>query len=136
MTRWRLPLMHRLPLLTCVLFGLFVMHGVQATPSPVQSAGAMLGAGIHSHDVAPGPMAGGLHIVSASDGCSGGHCGESHPGAVCLALLVVAGLISLLAAFRAGRVPPGMTRPHSLFVRRGPPEARPATVYQLSVLRL
>jgi hypothetical protein len=128
--------MHRLLLLTCVLFGLFVMHGVQATPSPLQSAGAMLGGGIHSHAVAPATMAGGLRIVSASDGCSGGHCGESHPGAVCLALLVVAGLILLLAAFRAGPLPPGMTRPHSLFVRRGPPQAKPPTVYQLSVLRL
>jgi hypothetical protein len=137
----RISRMHRLLLFVSVFVGLFLMHGVQATPSPVQAAGAMVGAASHAHSAAS-PVSGAMAVatadpaVSAFPDCPGGHCGDGHLGAVCFALLVLAGLMLLVAAVRSLPRPTTPTGRHLLFARRGPPRARAPNVYQLSALRL
>jgi hypothetical protein len=139
MTRQPLSQIQRLLLLASISAGLFLMHGVQATPSPVQAAGAMVGM-VH-HDSAAMAAASGPataeRAASTSHSCASGHCGDAHPGgAICFALLALAGLVLLLTAVRTVPRPLTLTGRHVLFVRRGPPRARPPSVYQLSVLRL
>jgi len=129
MTPQRFARTQRLLLLASVLVGLFLMHGVQATPSPMHATGAMVGAAPDDHSV-------GSDVMSASPQCPGGHCGDTHPGGeICFALLVLAGLILLTAAGSGSRLY-GMAGRQLPLMRRGPPRARPPSVYQLSVLRL
>jgi hypothetical protein len=127
--------MRRLLLLAAVFGGLFVMHGVQATPSPVQASGAMVGSTRPDPGMRTTPAA--VHAMAEPSHGPGGHSGHSHPGGtICLALLVLAGLVLLTAAGHIGLRPPRPAGRPLPLGRRGPPRARPPTVYQLSVLRL
>lgn len=142
MTARRLPWLHLL-LLGFVFAGLFVMHGVQATPSPDQASGALVsamasehGMGL-DHDMATDAAPAAERAMPASPHGPAGHSEHAHPGgAVCFALLVIAGLILLLVGVHTGLRWPRPTAPGLLLVRRCTPRARPPTVYQLSVLRL
>jgi fumarate reductase subunit D len=122
-----------------LLLGLFVMHGVTASPSPVHAsdpltmAASMPGATSHS-----APMEGmsGQHVAMTAPDDHAGHGVDCLAGAICFALLVMV----LLLALALGR-PLGLLRASTgsgrLAVRRrGPPRPRPPSVYQLSVLRL
>ncbi|WP_026414361.1 DUF6153 family protein [Actinomadura oligospora] len=127
-------------LLSALLAGLFLMHGLSATPSPIHfsdpvhvSGPAMTGPGMgadHTPDATPPVRAVVAHAGTAHDmtGCLG--------GTVCLALLVF-GVIAVALAGRSvallpARLPTGVrwTR------RRGPPRARPPDLHKLCVMRL
>jgi hypothetical protein len=111
--------------------GLFAMHGLQPSASPMDMPGVPLVASADMH--------------AADTGHAGGHSsqhhspGHEHPGGqMCLGLLVIAALFLLSAvlirraAWRSGlRRPAGPAHEH-----RGRPPRPPPSIYRLSVLRL
>ncbi|MFC9976953.1 DUF6153 family protein [Spirillospora sp. NPDC127200] len=122
-----------------LLAGLFAMHGITATPSPVHASGPALAsahAALHAapHGVLQHEEPQRVAVTSPMD--AAGHESGCMAGMVCLALLAGA-LILALAARRSVEPPsahPG--RFLSPVTRRGPPRARPPSIYQLSVMRL
>ncbi|MBO2447044.1 hypothetical protein J4573_08080 [Actinomadura barringtoniae] len=129
-----------------LLLGLFVMHGVTASPSPVhvsdpltmsmsasmapQGSMSAMGQSVMKQSVM------GQHVAMTSPSEHGGHGVDCAAGAICFALLIMA----LVLALALGR-PMGLLPLHAVWAwltqrRRGPPEPRPPSVYQLSVLRL
>ncbi|MEU6041007.1 hypothetical protein ABZ801_37005 [Actinomadura sp. NPDC047616] len=118
-----------------LLAGLFMMHGVTASPSPVHVSAPLPVPAVHLPSSAMGHATGGHHeTVGPVHGA--GHLAGCSAGTVCfalltIALLVFAGTVRPIALLPvravAGGAPPS---------RRGPPKARPPNVYQLSVLRL
>ncbi|MDL4772385.1 hypothetical protein [Actinomadura xylanilytica] len=142
-----------------LLAGLFMMHGVTATPSPLHVSEPVLvqpmahtahqGSPAMSMDAAPdaNPAAvlgavPGAHadIAGAAPMGLGMDMNGCIAGAICFALLTAAALVLAALAGRALDLDLIPARPGAASVlrwRRGrPPRARPPSVYQLSVLRL
>jgi hypothetical protein len=120
-----------------LLVGLFVMHGVTASPSPVHASAPLMMASM-SRAAHAAPMEGmGRHVaMTAPGGDHGGHGIDCVAGAICFALLVMV-LLLALALRRPMSLLPVRTGSGWLTARRrGPPRPRPPSVYQLSVLRL
>lgn len=143
MSEPRVSRVHRLLVLASVFVGLFIMHGLQATPSPVQASGAVVTsmAAAHTtpvhHCMVDGMTSGAVNTWWMPSHGSGDHPDHAHPGgAVCFALLVLGGLILLLFGSRSRLCVTRSLVRTVLLIRRGPPRARPPNVYQLSVLRL
>jgi hypothetical protein len=117
-------------LLALVTAGLFAMHGLQPSASPMDMPGVPLVASAEMHAADAGHSAG-----HPSQDHSRGH---QHPGGqMCLALLAIATLFLLSAvliprtAWRAAvRRPAGPAHEH-----KGRPPPTPS-IYRLSVLRL
>ncbi|GAA4604901.1 hypothetical protein GCM10023195_16830 [Actinoallomurus liliacearum] len=121
-------------LLALTLFGLFAMHGLQATAGPTDTHAAAVVMTMPGADH-PDAETGHHHASAPSHAPSGRH---DHPGGqMCLALLVLATLLVLAAAFVGRRDASGAPgRPHGRGHEsqgRAPP--RPS-IFQLSVLRL
>jgi uncharacterized protein DUF6153 len=119
-------------LLALTLFGLFAMHGLQATAGPTDTpatAVVMVMPGTGNAETVHHPASSPSHDRS-------GHHG--HPGGqMCLALLVLATLLVLTAAFVGHRDVSGV--PGRSFGRgRGSPGRAPPrpSIFRLSVLRL
>ena len=124
-----------------VFLGLFVMHGVTASPSPVHVADPLT----MSMSMAPqGAMApqgsmddmGRQHVAMTSPGDHGGHGVDCAAGAICFALLVMVLLLALALGRPMSLLPAHAASGWPVARRRGPPRPRPPSVYQLSVLRL
>jgi hypothetical protein len=120
-------------LLALTMFGLFAMHGLQATASPVDIHPAAIAVAMPgmSHTSAETRH----HMTMPPGHHSPGH---KHPGGqVCLALLVMAALLALSATLigrsRRPVAASGPTRRVRDHQGRAPP---PPSVFQLSVLRL
>lgn len=126
-----------------LLAGLFLMHGVTATPSPIHVSDPVLAAPSTTPAAMPG------HAAMRTDGPPahgprmGGPTGMGMDmagciaGAVCFALLTFAALALAALAGRALDPPSPLAGLSSVRLRRrGPPRARPPSVYTLSVLRL
>ncbi|GAA4629374.1 hypothetical protein GCM10023196_049860 [Actinoallomurus vinaceus] len=120
-------------LLALTMLGLFAMHGLQSTTGPVETHPATVAAAMPG--MAHTSAETGHHMGVPPSHDSPGH---KHPGGqICLALLVVAGLLVMAAVFVGrSRSPLAMD---SAAKRgrddqgRAPP---PPSVFQLSVLRL
>jgi hypothetical protein len=121
-----------------IFSGLFAMHGMAATSSTTVSS--MTGA---SSESVPRSLVGGMPHQEAAKGSMPsapahdpslpGH--GSHPGEICLALLVLTALlVALVGATVLRLVGPAPRR--GTCVWRGPPLARPPNLSQLSVLRI
>jgi hypothetical protein len=114
-------------LLALIFSGLFAMHGMATTPSgsvPHSVVGGM------SHGQA---AEGSVPSAPAHDSSLPGH--GSHPGEICLALLVLAALLVTLAEAKVLR----LARPAlwgGASVWRGLPLARQPNLHQISVLRI
>jgi hypothetical protein len=118
-----------------LLAGLFMMHGVTASPSPVHVSAPLSMPAAH-----PPPQAT-LHAAGDHHGTAGpvhdaGHPAGCSAGTVCFALLTVALLLFAVAARPVALLPLRAARGRAAPPRRGPPRARPPDVYRLSVLRL
>ncbi|MQY04042.1 hypothetical protein ACRB68_20910 [Actinomadura sp. RB68] len=113
-----------------LLAGLFLMHGLTASPSPVHVTEPVLMAAHETMDHTAGAA------VTASPGGMAGHTAGCAAGTICFALLAMA-LAFAVALGRPATPPPLRTGPSWGRVRRrGPPRARPPTCYSLCVLRL
>ncbi|WP_329519526.1 hypothetical protein [Spirillospora sp. NBC_01491] len=138
-----------------LLAGLFMMHGVTATPSPLHVSEPVLvqpmahtahqGSPAMSMDAAQAAVPAavpGAHadIAGAAPMGLGMDMNGCIAGAICFALLTAAALVLAALAGRALDLHLIPARPGAASVlrwRRGrPPRARPPSVYQLSVLRL
>ncbi|MCP2336900.1 DUF6153 family protein [Actinomadura rupiterrae] len=117
-------------LLGALLAGLFLMHGVSASPSPIHfSDPVQVASAHHMPDGMPGPSVS-AHAAMAHDmgGCLG--------GTVCLALLVFGVLAVALAGRSVALLPARPPSGEAWTRRRGPPSARPPDLHRLCVLRL
>ncbi|MEV5575756.1 DUF6153 family protein [Spirillospora sp. NPDC052269] len=133
-------------LLSALLAGLFLMHGLSASPSPIHfsdpvqmTGSAMTGpgrtdAGATAHHTPSAALPGGLEIRA--------HVGMLHDmggclgGTVCLALLVF-GVIAVALAGRSVALLPARFPAGARWTRRrGPPRARPPDLHRLCVMRL
>ncbi|MFI6518336.1 DUF6153 family protein [Spirillospora sp. NPDC050679] len=118
-----------------LLAGLFAMHGITATPSPAHASGPAL-ASAHGAPHAALQHEEPQRVAVTSPMDAAGHESGCTAGMVCFALLAGA-LILALAAWRSVEPPPAHPgRFLSPITRRGPPRARPPSIYQLSVMRL
>ncbi|GLZ10123.1 hypothetical protein Acsp04_03580 [Actinomadura sp. NBRC 104425] len=117
-----------------LLAGLFMMHGVTASPSPVHVSVPLSVPAAHPPAPAKVHAAGDRHDT-AGPVHNAGHLAGCSAGTVCFALLTVALLLVAVAARPVALLPlraaHGRTAP-----RRGPPRERPPDIYRLSVLRL
>jgi hypothetical protein len=120
----------------CVLFGLLVMHGFQATSNPADMSGVPLTSMAAGHAA---PVGAGMaeHHSSHGDGTGGQHS-DHHPGGqVCLAMLTLLSVAAAVLALHLRSSPaaaaPRRTRVRIVPVGRPPP--RPS-LHRLSVLRL
>ncbi|RFU38900.1 hypothetical protein DZF91_25250 [Actinomadura logoneensis] len=147
-------------LLGTLLAGLFLMHGMAASPSPIHFADpvpvAAPGTSHHLADATSGMtverpsgmaaddmttvrhMAGGAPARVVSAVCSGlGHdMGGCLGGTVCLALLVFGVLAAALVGRSVALLPARLPSAVRWTRRRGPPPARPPDLHRLCVLRL
>ncbi|WP_433173711.1 DUF6153 family protein [Actinoallomurus sp. CA-150999] len=123
----------RLLLMALTMLGLFAMHGLQATASPAET-----------HPTAVAVAMPGMNHTSAETGhhmtVPPAHhpSGHQHPGGqVCLALLVMAALLLLAAAFvgRSRRPAATVGSAGRGYGHQGRAPPRPS-IFQLSVLRL
>jgi hypothetical protein len=116
-------------LLALIFSGLFAMHGMAATPSPSESFSYSLVGGMPHKEAAEGSMP----SAPAHDPSLPGH--GSHPGQVCLALLVLTALLVALVVAKVLRLARPAPR-RGACAWRSPPLARPPDLHQLSVLRV
>ncbi|MFC4910967.1 DUF6153 family protein [Actinomadura gamaensis] len=120
-------------LLTALLAGLFLMHGVSASPSPIHFSDPV-------QVTVPAPA---HHAPHAMPGAAvSAHAGMAHDmggclgGTVCLALLVFGVLAVALAGRSVALLPARLPAGVRLRRRRGPPSGRPPDLHRLCVLRL
>ncbi|MEV4255399.1 hypothetical protein AB0J52_19780 [Spirillospora sp. NPDC049652] len=145
-------------LLTALLSGLFLMHGMSASPSPIHFADPVPvtgpGAAAHPMPDAPSGMAQ-RPTPGAASGAATGHMPDATParvlaafrdmghdmagclgGTVCLALLVFGAFAVALVARSVSLLPARLPTAAPWTRRRGPPRARPPDLHRLCVLRL
>jgi hypothetical protein len=114
-------------LLALIFSGLWRMHGMATTPS--ESVPHSVMGGMPHEQAAEGSMP----SAPAHDQSLPGH--GSHPGEICLALLVLAVLLVTLAEAKVLRLArPALWGGTSTW--RGPPLACPPNLHQISVLRI
>ncbi|MBO2456012.1 DUF6153 family protein [Actinomadura violacea] len=120
------------PLCLLLLFsGLMAMHGLQASPGPMEMAAAPLAS------VADAPPTGVVHHHVVVGDPPGDHHPDHPSGQMCLGMLLVSLLVALLfGLFRVMRVAVATRRPVRTPVSRGGRSPPGPSLHRLSVLRL
>lgn len=129
-------------LLSALLAGLFLMHGLSASPSPIHFSDPVQvsAPGMRM----PGPGVAAHHMPDATSPVRSvaAHAGMDHDmggclgGTVCLALLVFGVIVVALFARSVDRLPARLPAGVRWTRRRGPPRARPPDLHRFCVMRL